>query len=474
MNIYGIKKKVKTELSMSIKIILLIILILPFLNGCRRDEADYELTKYTGKSVKTFEKDTGAQLTKDSNGVYQIEGTLQLIAPKGAITSITIQEDSEHYKLFGVGIGMEKSQADQKLIETYGTDTNKTIETEKNSVTHTYRNKESEFYLSYDIDTGLVTEIAYYYLDTESTEELTNAGELIVLVGDIRVYYNEVMVYLKSAQENYEVDYGKDIWDVDIFGDGNSFGEYIKDEVLKQIIQLKVICEKAIQEGIALTDEEKADASAYANEHFMGISDADRDRYMVTRELLEKVYSDNLLAEKTFETLTIDVDTNVPDINAKQITVQHILVYNTELNEEGNRVPLSLELRNSAHDKVTGLLDKARGGEDFYALAETNSEDDVIEYTFGRGEGPDEFSDTFEQAAFNLKTGETSGLITTEYGWHIIYCVNDFNEDATIRVKEAIIEDRRTELFAGFYSLWSSEYDVVINSDTWDAISLKK
>jgi foldase protein PrsA len=309
-------------------------------------------------------------------------------------------------------------------------------------------------------------------LNTENVQEQTNAGELIALVGDIRVYYNEAMVYLKSAQEIYEEDYGKGIWKVDIFDDGNSFGEYIKDEVLKQIIQLKVIQDKATQLGITLTDEEKADAVSYANEHLMGISDADRDRYLITRELLEKVYSDNLLAEKVFETLTIGVDTDVPDISARQITVQHILINSTQLNDEGNRETLPAEQRSLALDKANSLLERARSGEDFFALAEANSEDDVIEYTFGRGGGPKEFSDTFEQAAFILKTGETSSLITTEYGWHIIYCVTDFNVDATIQVKESIIEGRRTELFADYYSQWSADYDVVINSDAWDAISL--
>lgn len=477
MNIFRMYNKARLEYGISIRILLLIIFIVPFLTGCRVDEADYELTNYTGKTVGSFEKKTKIQLTEQSNGVYQLEGSLQLIAPKGAITSITVQEGSENYKLFDVGIGMDKTEAEEKLKKIYGLETNKNIEAEKNSVTHTYRDKDSELYLSYDIDTQLVTEIAYYFLNIDSLEanqEQTNAGELIALVGDIRVYYNEAMVYLKSAQENYETDYGKEIWDVDIFGNGNSFGQYIKDEVLKQIIQLKVIRDKANQEGITLTDEEKADAAAYANEHYEGLSDADRERYLVTRDLLEKVYSDNILAEKVFETLTIDVDTNVPDINAQQITVQNILIYSTELNEEGNRIPLTLELRNKAFDKVSALLDRARAGEDFYALAETNSEDEVIEYTFGRGEGPERFSDTFEQAAFNLKTGETSSIITTDYGWHIIYCVTDFNQEATIRVKEAVIEERRTKLFAGYYTSWSSEYDVVINSDAWDKISLSE
>lgn len=476
MNRYNIYNKFKIELHASIRILLLIVFILPFLSGCRIDEADYELTNYIGKSINTFKKKTKAEPTQESNGVYKIEGALQLIAPKEDITSVTIQGGAEKYKLFGVTIGMEKQQAEQKLAGVYGAEANKTIESDKNSVTHTFRDKDSELYLSYDIDTELITEISYYYLKTDKVQEnedTANSGELIALVGDVRIYYNEAMVYLKSAQENYEIDYGKGIWDVDILGDGKSFEEYIKEEVLKQIIQLKVIGDKAAKDGITLTEEEKADATAYAEEHFMGLSDADRTRYLVSKKLLEQVYSDNILAEKMFETLTIDVDTNVPDLTARQITVQHILIYSTELDEEGNRRPLSLEQRNNAFDKVNSLLDRARSGEDFYTLAETNSEDDVIEYTFGRGKGPEEYSSTFEQAAFNLKSGENSSIISTEYGWHIIHCVTDFNEDATTRVKEAIIEERRTKLFADYYSQWSSEYDVVINSEVWDAISLK-
>ncbi|MDD3240837.1 MAG: peptidylprolyl isomerase, partial [Lachnospira sp.] len=108
--------------------------------------------------------------------------------------------------------------------------------------------------------------------------------------------------------------------------------------------------------------------------------------------------------------------------------------------------------------------------DDFYSLAESNSEADTIEYTFGRSQGPKEYNSSFEQAAFTLKTGQVSGIITTDYGWHILYCVSDFNEDATIQVKESIIEERRNELFAELYTEWSSKYDVVINSEAWESV----
>lgn len=471
--------KIKIKKFAVVNILLLILLVLPFLSGCRVNEGDFELSNYIGKTIKNFEKKTKVDLKEESNGVYNIEGSLQVIAPKGNIESITILEGSEAYKLFGVGIGIDKSQAELKLIEVYDTEKNRNIDTDKNSITHTYRDNKSELYISFDIDTELVTEVSYYYLEidedsSQDNAEKENAGELIALVGDSRIYYNEAMVYLKSAQENYEADYGKGIWEVDIFGDGKSFGEYIKDEVIKQITQLKVICGKAAELGITLTEEEKADAVTHAAEHFAGLSDADIDRFMVTKGLLEQVYADNILAEKVFETITIDVDTNVSELSSKQITIKHILIYGTEINDEGNRKPLSLEQREKALEKTNTLLEKARGGEDFNALAESNSEDEVIEYTFGRGQGPEDFSKVFEQAAFNLKTGEISSIITTDYGWHIIYCVSDNNVDATTKVKEAIIEERRTRLFADYYSQWSLEYEVVINSDAWDKILLNK
>lgn len=470
-------KSLKIERIAAIKLLLVLLAAIILLGGCRVDESDYEVTKYIGSSVKSFERKTKASLSQESNGVYSEEGSLQLIAPKGDITSITLLSGAQQYKLFGIGIGMPKADAEQKLSEVYGKETNKVIDASKNSVTQTYKNEESEFYISFDINSEKVVEISYYYEKPGEEEEeaaLTNAGELIAMIGDIRVYYNEAMVYLKSAQENYEAEYGKGIWDVDIFGDGKSFGAYIKDEVIKQITQLKIIREKAKEYGITLSDEELADSGSYAREHFEGLSDKDVDRYLITKELLEQVYAENLLAEKMFETLTINVDTNVSDLETKQITIQHILVYGTEQDASGNRVPLSVESRESAFLKINNLLEKARNGEDFYSLAETNSEADTIEYTFGRGQGPDQYSDAFEQAAFTLKTGDISDIITTEYGWHILYCVSDFNEDATTQAKEKIIEERRTKMFSDLYSQWSTEYDVVINSETWDAIALSE
>jgi len=469
----------KTNWKLNILSLVPVLLMMLVLVGCRAGVERFELTNYIGRSVASFEKKTGVELGEQSNGVYVMEDVIQAMVPDGEVTAVTLLKDAGKYTIFGVGIGMSRADTELKLFEKFGKEISKAINSDNNSVTSSYLNKEEELYVSYDIDADSVIELSYYKLEAPKEEKnddilSINAGELIVMIGDNRVYYNEAMVYLKSAQENYESEYGKNIWGVDILGDGNTFGGLIKDEVLQQITELKVIKSKAVELGIALTEEELADVKTYAKEHYEGMASEDIDRYLITEELLQQVYEDNLLAEKVFESLTINVDNNVDDIGTKQITVMDILIYGTDFDEEGNRVAYTAQEKEQAYDKAKSLLEQAKTTEDFYTLAEANSEADNIEYTFGRGGGPTDYSVAFEQAAFTLRTGEVSDIISTDYGWHILYCVSDFNADATTQIKEKIIEQRRNEVFSKLYTEWSAEYDIVINSEAWDAVTYEE
>src|SRR5690554_1790631 len=103
--------KFKIKLYSSGKIIVLLLLMVPFLSGCRVDEASYELTNFKGKSIESFEKKTRTQLVEKSNRVYLLDDSLQLIASKEKISSIMILEGSSDYKLFNIEIGMDRVQA---------------------------------------------------------------------------------------------------------------------------------------------------------------------------------------------------------------------------------------------------------------------------------------------------------------------------------------------------------------------------
>jgi peptidyl-prolyl cis-trans isomerase D len=82
--------------------------------------------------------------------------------------------------------------------------------------------------------------------------------------------------------------------------------------------------------------------------------------------------------------------------------------------------------KDQARAKATQALKELKAGGDFAALAKQYSEDDAskvnggdLDY-FGRGAMVKEF----DEAAFALKPGETSGLVKSQFGFHIIKVID--------------------------------------------------
>jgi peptidyl-prolyl cis-trans isomerase D len=133
---------------------------------------------------------------------------------------------------------------------------------------------------------------------------------------------------------------------------------------------------------------------------------------------LRRMYSQNLDSFRTPE----------------RVKVRHIL-----LKTEGK--PASEEPAIKA--KGEDLLKQIRGGADFAALAKKNSEDPGSAANGGEYPGWVTRGQTvpeFEKAAFSLKPGQTSDLVKTQYGYHIIQVLQ--HEDARLRP----FEEAKSEL----------------------------
>jgi foldase protein PrsA len=142
------------------------------------------------------------------------------------------------------------------------------------------------------------------------------------------------------------------------------------------------------------------------------------------------------------------------------------MISTTETDADGKVKPLSEQMKAKEYKKVKKLFKEAVKADDFYAFAKANTESSDVEYIFGKGDMPE----AFEKVAFSLKSGELSQIVETEEGYHIIYCVSDYDEDATLEKKEEMIEKRQDQYFQSLYKSWAKDYKTNVNDKIWSTL----
>lgn len=278
----------------------------------------------------------------------------------------------------------------------------------------------------------------------------------------------EIMVYLVNTQSKYESVYGSEIWDVT--SDGISMRDSVKDNVLADISRIKAMNILAQQNECELDDEEKERAKAAANDYFATLSSDEKEYMHITADILTTMYSEYALSNKVYNEIIKDINPEISDDEARTITVQHILIKTYSTDENGQKVEYSVDDKQKAYDKARMIRTLAMDGEhDFEELALQYSEGETIEFSFGKGE----MDSVFEQAAFNLGKDEISEIITTEYGYHIVKCINTFNKDETDGNKTRIADKQRQKVFGANYDEFANTLLTYLNEELWNSITVE-
>ena len=291
----------------------------------------------------------------------------------------------------------------------------------------------------------------------------------VVRIGEIQVDYREAMLYLQSTKEEYEAMYGKDIWQYELAEDGSTLGEWVKDQTLEQIIYMKIICNQAEAMGISLDEEDWTNINEQTLDYMAHFQDNELLLYGIDEEIVKQIYADNALALKVYESVTLNVEVEISEEEARQRRYQCLNIKNYRVDPMGNRVSLTVLELIEVMDEVNELHEKAKTTSDFYALAFANTEDDTyLDVTIGIGDLPTEI----EAEVLNMQTGELK-LVKTPTDYYIFYCVSDYEEDATREKKEELIAIQQEAEFQKLYKTWKQETDVEINEEIWKAIGFE-
>jgi peptidyl-prolyl cis-trans isomerase SurA len=102
----------------------------------------------------------------------------------------------------------------------------------------------------------------------------------------------------------------------------------------------------------------------------------------------------------------------------KEVHARHILLMH---DGSARKPPTVTRTKAEAEKLIKELGDKIKAGEDFGALAKQHSDCPSKEQGGDLGSfGPGQMAPPFEAAAFALKENEVSGIVETEFGYHLI------------------------------------------------------
>lgn len=287
----------------------------------------------------------------------------------------------------------------------------------------------------------------------------------VMAVGEEEVSLNEMLFYVYCLESNYDGDLTANIWDYE-YSDDETIGSYTKEHLVKEIAQIKIICQQAAKEHVSLTEQELNEASVAAGQFMEALPKGNED-YNLTREMIRDIYAEHALAKKMYDVVAGTVDTSIPAEEAKQVTVSYIEVLTKGTDRNGNEVDLSEEQKKTALKRAKNLQKDVSTVEDFETYAKRNSDVDTTEMKINSATEPTEL-----QVAINLNQGEISPVIETENGYYICYCKEEYNVKNAKEYKESIIKEREKQAFTEKFQEWKENYKVVASETLLDELKL--
>ncbi len=297
--------------------------------------------------------------------------------------------------------------------------------------------------------------------ETPSAENKDTNSKIVANVGDIKITRTEFDQSLSIFKTQYESQVPDVKWDEIPTGQTQKLIDVVKNQLLDMLVKNKIELLKAKAEGITATEEDLAKMTSDAKSYYGG--DEGFKKFLTTNKMTEtdfkNLITDQIMNDKLRE--KIGGTLNVSEEDALKYFEENRASY-----EEVNADHILVK----TEEEAKALRERVLKGEDFNKLASELSTDPSAKENkgnlgfFSRGAMVPEF----ETAAFNMKAGEISQPVKTDYGFHIIKVLE--KKTATFEdVKDSIIEQLSDEKKTAAYQKAIEEFTKTVKVEKFES-----
>jgi len=281
--------------------------------------------------------------------------------------------------------------------------------------------------------------------------EIDPAREIVALVNGYPIYTDEFEPARGALLNQYAQMYAQFGMDISMLlagADGRLFELGIEAEALQQLIQLRLTQQEAILRGIVVTSEE-------IQQEF----DSQYDVFLASQELTEEELAAYLEPQgRTVESFKDDAKEYIGNqllaVGVQTAVVGPLEISDEQLSEyfDENKANYSTDEQVRAshilvdtREEAEAIMAELNEGADFAQLAQERStcpsaDDGGDLKWFGQGAMVAEF----DEAVFALSVGEMSGIVETDFGYHIILLTD--HQDAFSPELADVIDQVRTDV----------------------------
>ena len=131
--------------------------------------------------------------------------------------------------------------------------------------------------------------------------------------------------FQQAGYDDFYVAYfGENVWSSDLYGNGSTMQETIKDSVMESLEDMYVLKLHMDEYDVVLTDEEEAAISDAAAAFLSDNSDDAIEALGATQEIVEEYLQLSTIQHKMYDAIIADADTEVTDEEAKTSAYSYV------------------------------------------------------------------------------------------------------------------------------------------------------